>query len=608
MKWKKTKDAMEGTVNQPDPDSGDDALFEALNKSKKRKRRRRIRILIIVVLLLAAALYVGMRMLQNRVRTQFASSPEEILSAKAERGSISTLVSGSGMLVNVDTKEVSVPSGVVVTEILVEYGDTVKEGDLLATLDMASVRSAMSSLQEQIEALDKDIASAKGDTVSSSITAAVTGRVKAVYAQKGDLVADVMVDSGSLAILSLDGYMEAQIETKALSKGDAVTVVLSDGSEKTGKVETVVGNRATVLVTDDGPKLDEKVTILDDSRTVLGTANLSIHNSMAITGYTGTISGVSIQENQKVYAYSTLFTLSNTSTTANYDALLRTRSEYEETLLELLKLQRNNALVAPISGSVYSVADLDKSSDEEVLDIVTLSPDVQMKVSIKVDESDILSLKLNQRADVTVSSVGDGVLEGKVTEIDKTYSSGYYTAVVTLDKVQGMIPGMTASVDVRIEGVDDAILIPADALHQTSSGYYVYTSYDEETQEYGGRVDVIPGLSNSRYVEIKSGLSEGDVVYYTQAQTFTFPFGGFGGMSGGGNGTPNFGGMGSGGTSGGGGMPNFGGGMPGGSSQGGNSRPSGAGGFSGMPGGSSQGGGGRPSSSGGSGGMPGFGG
>ena len=72
-----------------------------------------------------------------------------------------------------------------------------------------------------------------------------------------------------------------------------------------------------------------------------------------------------------------------------------------------------------------------------------------------------------------------------------------------------------------------------DALHQTSSGYYVYTSYDEDTQEYGGRVDVVPGLSNSNYVEIKSGLSEGDVVYYTESQTFDFGGMGFGGMPGG---------------------------------------------------------------------------
>ena len=141
-----------------------------------------------------------------------------------------------------------------------------------------------------------------------------------------------------------------------------------------------------------------------------------------------------------------------------------------------------------------------------------------------------------------------------------------------------MIPGMTASVDVRIEGVEDAILIPADALHRSSSGYYVYTSYDHETQKYGGRVEVIPGLSNSDYVEIKSGLKEGDTVYYTKAQNM------FGMMFG--SGMPS--GFGSGGMSGGrnnGGMP---GGMSGGQRPSGNfggsggQRPSG---MSGMPGG-----------------------
>lgn len=180
-----------------------------------------------------------------------------------------------------------------------------------------------------------------------------------------------------------------------------------------------------------------------------------------------------------------------------------------------------------------------------------------MSVTISVDESDILALDLDQQADITVSAVSDETLSGVVTEIDKTDSSGAYTAVITLDKLEGMLPGMTASVDVRIEGVDDAILIPADALHQTSSGYYVYTSYDEETQEYGGKVDVVPGLSNSNYVEIKSGLNEGDTVYYTEKESFTNPFGGgFGGGSGGG--MPSFGG----GSDGGGSMPS--GGMPGG--------------------------------------------
>lgn len=527
----------ENETLHPDPTTPqDEAIFTALNQNKKRKRSRRIRILLIVAAILLVAGFAGTRILQRRVQMQFAKTSEEVLSAKAERGTISTLVSGSGMLVNVDTETVSVPSGVEVTEILVEYGDVVSEGDLLATVDMASVRSVMSDLQDQIEALDKDIASAKGDTVNRYVTTKVAGRVKAIHGQKGDLVEDVMVDAGSLAILSLDGKMQAQIESYALNQDDPVTVVLEDGTRIDGTVDKVLANRVTILLSDDGPKLNEEVTILTDAGEEVGKTKLTVHNPMAITGYAGTISRVNVKENQKVYASTTLFTLTDTSTTASYDALLRTRSEYEETLLQLLSIQHNNALVAPISGSIYSVAELEEDG-EEVLDIVKISPDRQMEASITVDEADILSLELGQKADVTVSSIGDDTLEGVVTEIDKTYASGYYTALVTLDKVEGMIPGMTASVDIRIDGVENAILIPTDALHQTSNGYYVYTGYNEETGEYTGRVDVTPGLQNSSYVEIRQGLNEGDTVYYTKAETFAFPFGnaGFGGGMPGGN-------------------------------------------------------------------------
>ena len=134
---------------------------------------------------------------------------------------------------------------------------------------------------------------------------------------------------------------------------------------------------------------------------------------------------------------------------------------------------------------------------------------------------------------------------------------------------------MTASVSVRIEGVDDAILIPVEALHKTSDGAYVYTSYNEELQEYGGKVDVVTGLENSTYVEIKSGLSVGDTVYYTEQQQSSFGnFGGMGSFPGGNGSFPG----GSGGQ-----MPDLGGDMPDFGGSGG--RPGGSGGFPGGSGG-----------------------
>lgn len=573
-KEKKQKNQM------PSMEQKDDALFEALGKSKKKKRRKIIRTVISIVLILAVVLVAGMTILQRQVREKFASRDLDILTYEVTTGTISTVVSGSGTLQNVDTESVTFPAGVELTEILVSYGDTVETGKLLATVDMGSVRTAMSDLQASIEDLDEQISDAEGDKVSSNIKAGVSGRVKILYAGQDTNVADAMVEHGAVAVLSLDGYMAVDVETESLVMGDEVTVIRADGSEITGKTEYVAGGKAIILVTDNGPQFDEEVTVKANDGTEIGSGKLYIHNPLAVTGYAGTVSKVNVKENQMVYASTAMFNLTNRETSANYDALLRQRQEAEETLLELLKIQRSGGIAAPISGSIYSVANLDTDSQETLTEVAVISPDISMSVTITVDESDILSLEVGQETDVTIKSIGDDALSGIVTEIDKSGASGSYTAVVTFDKITGMLPGMTASVDVRIEGVDNAIIIPVDALNRTSTGAYVYTSYDEETQQYGGRVDVVTGLSNNNYVEIKSGLSVGDTVYYTEEQSFGNMFGnmGFGsrpGGSGSSGGRPS-GGM-SGGMPSGGQMPNFGGGnMPdfgGGQMPGGSGRP-----------------------------------
>ena len=549
----------------------DDALFEALGKNKKKKRRKIIITVTSIVLVLAIIAVAGVSILQKRVREQFAAGSGEVLSYTATTGSISTVVSGSGSLTDEDLDTVTVPEGVEITDVKVRNNQTVAKGDILATVEMASVISAMADLQAQIEELDTQISRAEDDSADTRITAGVTGRVKAVFGTKGADVADVMYQYGALALLSLDGYMAVDIETDALEVGQKVTVVQSNEKQFTGTVEAVVGTTATVLVTDNGTIYDDTVTVLNSEDASVGTGKLYIHSSLRVTGFAGTISGVSATENAKVSEGTKLFTLQDTDYSANYNSLLRERAELEETLLELLTIQRDGAVLAASDGSVYSV---DYDRDSAATSVATLSTGSKMSVTISVDESDILSLEVGQTVTVTVSSVSEDAFYGTLTEIDRTSaSSGTYSAVVELEKSEGMLAGMTASVSVQIQGVDNAILIPIEALHKTGDGAYVYTSYDEEYQEYGGRVDVVTGLENSTYVEIKSGLKEGDTVYYTEE--VTSGFGGFGGMGGnmpnfGGGTMPNFGGGSGGGT-----MPNFGGsgsGMP---DFGSSSRPSG---------------------------------
>lgn len=543
-------------------------LFDKLSQEKKQRKRKRLRRVIIIVAVIFAALVMVVSRLRKNVDARFAATQKDVQSYTVAPGTIHTLVSGSGVLEQVDEEDVTVPAGVEVDEVIAEAGDTVAKGDLLAKVDMASVVDTLSSTQDQIKTLDKKINSAKSDTASTSVTTSVGGRVKKIYAQVGDNVVSSVTENGALALLSVDGYMAVDFESDSCARGDAVTVTLSDGTAVKGTVESATLGTVTVLVTDNGPAMDEEVTVTDAAGKTLGTGKLYIHSPVAVTGYVGTVKSISCKENANVTAGSTLMTLSDTKTSANFDALLRQRQDLEDTLTGLLTIYRDGAVLASQDGLVTSVEyDEDTATSTTETQILTLYPQKQMTVTISIDEMDILSLKEGQEAQVTVSSVSDDAFTGSVTSISKVAdtSTGVtrYSAEVTLDREEGMLVGMTANVDVRIEGTENALIIPVDALHQNSASYYVYTGYDEEQKRYTGRTDVTIGMQNDDYVEITSGLNEGDTVYYTEADS-----GGFGdfmvmpgGMSsgvtvvpgmGGGNGGP-------GGGNGGGGRPSGGG-------------------------------------------------
>ena len=547
-----------------------EALFEQLNKNKKKKKRKTLRTVLIVILVIAVALVMVFNHLRQQVEGQFAAMAEEVQSYEVHRGPISTTVTGSGTLAEVGLETVTVPSDVEILEILVQAGDPVTAGKVLATVDMASVMDAMEAIQSELDSLDTQIKNAKNDSVEGYITAGVDGRVKKLYAREGTDVVACMAEHGALALLSLDGYMAVDIETDALKAGDTVTVVRGDGTEISGTVETVKNGVATVLVTDKGPKMEEQVTVTADG-TEIGTGSLYIHSPLKITGYAGRVTEVYREENDWVDDYYWIFALEDTGVTVNYDSLLRQRAEKEAELLELLEIYRNGAILATMDGVVSTVdydpdapamqpqtdsnatqssgyagmmqmgtsgqTEASAQSSGQDTQLLTIYPNVTMQITISIDEMDILALEVGQTAEITVSSISEETkYTGVVTQIDTT--SSQYSAVVELPRSEEMLSGMTAEVDVQIQGVENALLIPVDALHQTSAIYYVYTTYDPETMQYGGRVEVTVGMRNSEFAEITSGLSEGDTVWYTEETDYSWMFGGMnggvpGGMGGG---------------------------------------------------------------------------
>lgn len=320
------------------------------NRRKQRKKYIAWGCAAIVVFLLAA-----MPMLASG--NAGSEGPQaSILSTEAARRDIGTQIIGGGQLSSEAALEVKIPQEVKLTGYLVGNGDTVSEGDAIAAVDKVSVMSAITQVQETLDYLSGKIADAAGETGSSTIKALSGGTVKAVYAQAGETVQDVMLEHGALAVLSLDGLMAVQItRNTSLEVGDTVCVTLADGSEVDGRVKSNLDGVVTVTVSDDGYAVGEKVTVTTEDGGRVGTGTLYIHSPWNATAYSGTVSTVQVSQGDTVWAGSSLMTLSDSGSSAEYQQLIDQRQDYEELMQELFTLYRTETVTAPCSGIVAGV-------------------------------------------------------------------------------------------------------------------------------------------------------------------------------------------------------------------------------------------------------------
>lgn len=400
-----------------------------------------------------------------------------IQEASAEKGSISKTIVGTGNLEADTPVNVTVPSGVVIDQVKVESGDHVSAGDVLATVDSASVLSAMQDVQEEIENLDEEINETKDDEEAEEITASVEGRVKRIYVSEGSSIADSMLENGAVILLSIDGRMAVKLEAvSAVAEGDSVAVFLPDGSEKTGTIESVEGNTCVITFTDSGVGLGETVSVTDSEGNSLGSGEAYIHQQLAVTATGGTVDEIKVSEDESVSAGTTLLTLTETTQSARYREALAQREAYAETLQKLIELSKSGSVMALMDGTIQSVNVSDSSSgnsqsssssqvsssggsagkvsnmaygmsgaDSSSYDVVTLADtEGRMEDSSILLETDALLTAENQDAKIQFAITGEGECTSAllVLKVPKTGESpqtevlaadGSYTGTVTYE-------------------------------------------------------------------------------------------------------------------------------------------------------------------------------
>lgn len=162
----------------------------------------------------------------------------------------------------------------------------------------------------------------------------------------------------------------------------------------------------------------------------------------------------------------------------------------------------------------------DSSSNNLLLNLVA---EGSLEVEATVDETDIDQVKAGQKAKVTLNDLNQTELYGTVIEVGSygTEDAGVivFPVKIRLDQVRDVIirPQMTADVAIYITSKPNALAIPSDAVLNVHGKTMVKKVTGSKTE----LVEVELGQTNASYIEVLSGLEEGDPIIATSKAAST---------------------------------------------------------------------------------------
>lgn len=219
----------------------------------------------------------------------------------------------------------------------------------------------------------------------------------------------------------------------------------------------------------------------------------------------------------------------------NYDTAQSKLEEAESNLSETVIVSPMDGVVIgePVTDGTMAVQG--NSNPTVIMRIADLS---RKQIFAKVDETDIGSVRVGQKATFTVDAYNGKTFTATVSKISQTdmdnswnisnSSSGsssssaaviYYSVTLDVDDPEGLLmPSMTARVEIETANKDSALAVPLSALKTDKNGTYVIVIKDDGTTE---NRYVETGIYGDEFVEIINGLSENEKVDVTMVKKAT---------------------------------------------------------------------------------------
>lgn len=585
-------------------DQSVDTVPPGAHSKRKKRRRLKKRVIIPLAVVVVAAGAVGVHYFLNRRNSDTTQAYTE---SEATRQDIQLTLSATGTIEPANQYSVTSSVQGEVLSCTFEEGDEVKKGDVLYEIDSSdaqnSVEQAQLSLQQSQNSYNQTLDSLDDLTVTSKKSGMITELHVEVgdEVQSGTTIADVRDSSTMKLTVPFNAA-----DVSSFGVGSTATVTMDGSFETLTGTVTAIDAADTVL---DGYQIVRYVTIqvsnpggLSTSSNATATINgiacnqgasFEYQSESTITaGASGTVTSLKVSEGSQVSVGTVIATLSSSSVEQQVEnsrlSLQQSQLSYQNTVNQL----DDYTITAPIDGTVITkntkVGDtLDATNGQTTLAVIyDLS---YLTFDMALDELDINQVAVGQTVEITCDSLEDaGTIEGVVTKVSVagTTSNGVTTYPVTVqidDPPDGLLPGMNVDATIVVDEATDAVAVPISAVQR---GNTVYVKDDSATNTDGTMVngtllpdgwravEVETGLSDANYIEIISGIEEGDIVYVPETvrdssnegdEMGMMPGGDMGGGMGGDmpSGDMPSGDMGGGGMAGGGGAPGGGGGgMP----------------------------------------------
>lgn len=534
----------------PEADNTVDKKKEGVKKFKNKvtglsKKKKIIAIVVIIVIIAAAVKSCGLG-------EKTAENTSTYTFDTAVRTSIIESLSGTGTLEPADKYTVTtLLKGDILTDSF-EEGDIVEADQVLYQIDSSDMQTTIERAEISAKSAQRSYETAVKDLDNLNVKTKVGGVVTDVLVEVGDQVSagQEIAKVRDSATMTIELPFPAD-EADTFYIGQSAQVTLYGSFETlSGKVESISGasevqagnkivKNVTISVENPGAISEEQIATAEvgtSGSTQSGKFKYNENRSVNAE-VSGEVVAIVNDEGSEVSSGSTIIRLESDNVTNSVQSASDSVKDAQLSLENQYETLEDYTIKSPIKGTVIEKKKKAGDTIDSNAELCTIYDLSYLKMTMNIDELDISKVKVGQEVTVTADAVQGQTFKGKVTKINMagTTTNGVttYPIEVQIEDTEGLLPGMNVSTEIIVNQVEDVVAIPVGAVVRGDKVLVKTgnTSTDDPTVPAGYEyVNVETGVSNDQYVEIKSGINEGDeIAYIFSASANMDMYGGYGG-------------------------------------------------------------------------------